>query len=745
VPTANHTEHAALAQSLLGAMSREAGFNFGGSVDCKGGVMWMWARRANEENGGLTLIRKQERALSLGDLPPNWKDYVEVVTKKRTQPRVRWVAERDEDKFEALASARAAVPLDATHNAVFDALAASGATTIWDAGRHMLQTHTKAFADVLASERERLGLKGYFTTLSGGTDLGSPNCFAFPLAGGGWQVYRFGPGTKEDATWQKSDGGWTACRFNVEPTLAVAAKAFGGRERQGGKGYAFSAWSKARKAMEALGEPVELDPAFHKRETTLKADKDGRLVVEIRREVDDDDLPDWVNEGKRWTRVFDAQTSPPETVSDLSEFDHEIRALISPAGEDAGLYVRVRDEGKWVRYCTTNIKAVLASFGHGPKRTLEIMGLALRNPWMLTALPFQPEYLGGRRWNIGAAQFKVAPASPDDDRGHPHWDRMLAHVGQDLDAALATEEWAKKAGIRTGGDYLAAWLACLIRDTFDPLPYLFLFGPQEAGKSLFHEAIEDSLFDGGIMSGKDALTNESSFNGELANAVLCPVEEIDLSGNGLAPNRVKEWVTAKKLTVHPKGKQVYTTPNTTHWIQCSNERNAAPIFKGDTRITAMRVPKPRNPIPKKMLLKHLKEEAPRFLRTLLDLKLPEPINRLRLPIVETDSKRQAAEDNVNPVVEFYETRTFDANGYDIPFTEFFDRLHETLSASERHTWRKPAVSQALPDGVLKGRMGKNGQKHIGNRSWEPPAEVRPKLVLRGDRLVPGVVEAALAV
>lgn len=743
VPTANHTEHAALARALLGAMSREAGFDFGGSVDCMGGVMWLWGRRANEDNGGLTLIRGCQRTLSLADLPPNWRDFVEVVQKKRTKVRVHGVAQRDEDKFEALASARAAVPLDASHNAVIDALAASGATTIWDADRHLLQSHTKALADVLGSERERLGLKGHFTTLSEGTDLGSPNCFAFPLSGGGWQVYRFGPGTKEDATWQKSDGGWTACRFNVEPTLAVAAKAFGGRERPGGKGYVFSTFANAAKAIAMLGEKVELDPTFHKRETTLKPNDDGRLVAEFRKE-DNDELPDWVPDGKKWTRVFDVQTSPPETISDLSDFDHEIRALISPGGEDAGLYVRVRDEGKWVRHCTTNIKAVLASLGYGPAKTMKVMGLALRNAWMLTALPFQPEYLGGRRWNFGAAQFKVEPASPDDDRGHPYWSQMLAHVGQDLDAVLAKEEWAVKAGIHKGGDYLTAWLACLIRETFEPLPYLFMFGPQESGKSTFHEAIDECLIEGGIMSGDEALTNESSFNGELANAVLCVVEETDLSGKSLAANRVKDWVTARKLFIHPKGKQVYGTPNTTHWIQCSNDRNAAPIFKEDTRITAMRVPKPQQPIPKKMLLKYLKEEAPRFLRTLIEFKLPEPVNRMRLPVVETESKREAAEDNVNPVVEFYESQTFDAAGYHFPFGEFFDRFLESLSASERHKWTKQAVSRALPDGVVKGKMAKDGNVEIGNRSWALPTEVRPKLVRRGDRIVPDTVGTVLA-
>lgn len=206
---------------------------------------------------------------------------------------------------------------------------------------------------------------------------------------------------------------------------------FGGRERTGGKGYVFSAFSNAAKVIAMLGERVELDSTFHKREITLRADKDGRLVAEFRKE-ENDNLPDWVPEGKKWTRVFDVQTEPDAAVGgDLPDPDGVIRAVISPAGEDAGYAVCVRDEGRWVRHChPTNVKAVLASLGYGPGKAMEVMGIAFRKAWMLTTIPFQDEYLGGRRWNYGAAQFKVEPASPDDNRGHAQWDQMLAHIGR---------------------------------------------------------------------------------------------------------------------------------------------------------------------------------------------------------------------------------------------------------------------------------------------------------------------------
>src|SRR5262245_13414325 len=45
VPTANHTEHAALARAVLGKMSATVGFDFKAKVDACGGNMWVWHRK----------------------------------------------------------------------------------------------------------------------------------------------------------------------------------------------------------------------------------------------------------------------------------------------------------------------------------------------------------------------------------------------------------------------------------------------------------------------------------------------------------------------------------------------------------------------------------------------------------------------------------------------------------------------------------------------------------------------------
>ena len=89
IPTANHTEHAALARCILGMMSSETGFDFASQIDACGGNMWFWHRKMTPENEGLKLIKPAEKVLSLSDLPPNWRDHIEVVTRRRAKVRVQ--------------------------------------------------------------------------------------------------------------------------------------------------------------------------------------------------------------------------------------------------------------------------------------------------------------------------------------------------------------------------------------------------------------------------------------------------------------------------------------------------------------------------------------------------------------------------------------------------------------------------------------------------------------------------------
>ena len=64
VPTANHTEHAALARCILGMMSAEVGFDFASAIDACGHVMWIYHRKMTAENRGLEIIKPAAKRLS---------------------------------------------------------------------------------------------------------------------------------------------------------------------------------------------------------------------------------------------------------------------------------------------------------------------------------------------------------------------------------------------------------------------------------------------------------------------------------------------------------------------------------------------------------------------------------------------------------------------------------------------------------------------------------------------------------
>ena len=426
VPTANHTEHTALARCILGMMSAEVGFDFASAIDACGHVMWIWHRKMSAENHGLEIIKPATKRLSLADLPANWRDHIEVVRGRRTKVRINGVAEDDMDPFEVLASSRKIIPLDDSHKAQIEALMRSGATTLWVADHHLLQTHTTALRELLnGCEGKALKLVGIFETASEGRDLGTPNCFLFPLPNGAWRVYRFSPGIAEAETWTQDGQGWTTCYFNRYPDLKTACTLSGGVERVEG-GYAFSSATAATEAAKSLGEELTLPADIGDRKVTLNAHKDGRLVVEIERTKEDQNkkLEGWDDKKGKYVKIFEIKTDPKEEDEhDFNEFDKIIRAVKTAAAEHAGWLIR--EEGRdWVRHPASNVKMLLQNRNYPKNEAEAIMGGAVARGWKLVNLPFREEYPGGRQWNMDAAQFKCKPAELTDDEVpyHPHWD-----------------------------------------------------------------------------------------------------------------------------------------------------------------------------------------------------------------------------------------------------------------------------------------------------------------------------------
>jgi hypothetical protein len=444
IPTANHTEHAALARCVLGMMSSEVNFDFASQVDACGHVMWLWHRKMTLETQGLSLLKPATKALTAADLPLNWKDHIEVVTRKRSKVRVNGVEDEHLDPFDQLASGRRIIPLDEHHKRLIQTLMESGYSTIWVADHHLLQTHTRALQELVDNPdtKIKLGLIGHFKTNSEGRDKGTPNCFMFPLPHGGWRVFRFSPGISEAETWTQTQdaSGWTTCNFNRPPDFDVACKAHGGAKDPEKNEYVFENARAAIAAAKALGQAIELEDYLLGRDASLKVSKSGKLALYVKRDKEED--PEWikgfVHKKDRWVREYDKRVDVSSD-DDLSynDYDECIRSIITAGGDSAGWVVKVENNGDWIKQPLSHVKMMLQNSNLEKADAESIMGGAVKRSWKLVNLPFHSEYPGGRQWNLDAAQFIFKPAELRDDEAprHPHWDLIFSHIGADLDAA----------------------------------------------------------------------------------------------------------------------------------------------------------------------------------------------------------------------------------------------------------------------------------------------------------------------
>ena len=721
-PTNNHTEHAAVARAVLGKLSAAVGYDFQAKVDVCGGNMWVWHRKMRG-TPGLELLKQ---GTALEDIPINWKDHVKVVTGRTRRSLPTFIEEQlpeVRDAFAELTSQRVRVALDDEHKKLISWLDEQyqGASW-WDADHHMLVTHTF----LLQEAHHALGMRGVFKTVAEGTQKGHDwNAYLFPLRKGAWSVRRYTPGIQEDATWQQDGAGWTKCFYNRDPDLELASRANEGLEDPSG-GFEFQSAEQAKKAVLLLGVDLELPNWLMGRRTKVKTHKSGRLVVEITHESNDPGLPGWIAKPKTFSRMFEAKMSDPKEPEILT-YDDVVRHLVAESGDDHGWVVK--SERDWNREPLEHVKSYLAASGYIPKETQQILGMNIMQCWVIVNRPFEEEFLPNRQWNRGAAQLRYKPTVDTDSLRYHHWLRVIEHCGRALDDAVSVDAWCRENGIKAGADYLKCWIASLFQFPTEPLPYLFLYGPQDSGKSILHEALQ-LLVTKGYVRADHALMSQSGFNGELENAILCVVEETDLRKNAVAYNRIKDWVTSKQLPIHKKQRQPYLVPNTSHWIQAANSSLACPVFSGDTRITMafVDVLPPGSMIPKGELIQRLEDEAPDFLAEILALEIPKSLGRLRIPVLSTEDKRVAEKANFTHLELFVEERCFYVEGKTVSFSDFFGRFQEWLDPNFIHQWSKVRVSRELPNPYLTGRSMKDGQIQVINCSWDPKDPAEPPLL-----------------
>jgi len=728
--TKNHTEHAALGRYILGLMSRDAGYNFQNQLDVCGGNLWIWHRKSSKVNDGLKLLKPATGLFPSDKMDQSWKDHIAVIQGKQARVRMpdTLVSEQDQDPFEQLTSAHRRVKLDEKHNLILDEIRRMGIICNWCPDHYLLQTHTHAFARLMG-RKEELNLEGVFQTSSQGKDLKTANCFAFPLDFGGWKIFRFGPGTGESPTWEQDGKGWTTCGFNVRPSFKAAARALGGKQLKRG-GYEFESIEKAIEVAGYLNPDVKVnvEDTLQGRKAILTKTKEGNISLEIPKgKTDPESIGEWNSSDKKgaWTQVLNIVADSDEV--DITDYDELIRCLETTAGDAAGWSVKKRSDNQWTRKNSASVKNILQEMGHQKPEAEQIMGRYELRPWRMVMIPFTGEYPGNRLWNAGAPQLKYEPAprlsvgadGEGENSLHPFWDLIMDHCGQDLTPYLKELEWAKISGIRTGGDYLKAICSSIIRLPYEPTPYLFFFGPENSGKSIFHEAFTELVTTGVVMADR-ALTNQSDFNGELEGAIICVVEEKDISKTPGALNKIKAAVTNRRLSIRKMRTNSYMVDNMTHWVQNANSPDNCPIFEGDTRITMMYVPRPKTDIPKTVLIDKLKEEAPQFMRTLMDFQLPPSTGRLRIPIVSTQHKQRAEQLNRSPLDQFITENLFECPGELVSYADFYAKFLEWLPSEEKGNWSRYKVTKHLPMKFASG-AGNGNKTYLVNCSWEDRA------------------------
>lgn len=726
VPTENHTEHAALARAVLDKLSLDCGADLRSSVDVCGSVLWVWHRKMASSPDGLRLIKQGE---ILRDVPRNWKDHIPVVSGKRTKTIPGFVGAETED-FDELSSHRHRVTLDKEHRALIQYLGAHGAYWSYDTDHNMLITHTAA----LKNAHDDLGLRGVYSTNSQGSEAGDHNCFAFPIKGGSWAVRRYTKGTVEHDSWEKDDRGWMRCFLNKTPDFRLACLSNGGIELAKG-GYEFDEYTRAMKVLMVLGIDGDVPLKFQHRTGRLKEIKGGKIEATIAGVENDErrELPGWRLEKKMWSHVYGkppSQYEEPETVN----HDAIVRCLVG-ANNTHACWAMNTSGDEWIIHPKENLVMYLRSIQMDNDEVIQTLGNSISKFWRIVNKPFQPEYPGNREWNRFAARLKVIPTLSSDALTYPHWEKVLKHCGKNLEEALAKSPWAKVNGVTTGAQYLKLWIASMIKHPDLQLPYLFFYGNQNSGKSMLHEAIS-MLIDRGCMQADQALTNPGDFNGELEHAVFCYIEEQDLGKNKTVYNRVKEYVTGRTIMLHVKYMTPHMIQNMTHWMQFANHLEYAPAFPGDSRVVICRVDdiSPIDMIPKQELERLLLQEAPDFLRSLLDTEIPPTDDRLNVPAIVTSEKRMAMEANMNMPQQFIDQMCHVVPGESVALGDLFDQFQSWLEHDEKHKWTKQMMIQSLPPDNQKGRHPKFGNAvHITNLSFsEPLPGAQPKPPLKID-------------
>jgi hypothetical protein len=107
------------------------------------------------------------------------------------------------------------------------------------------------------------------------------------------------------------------------------------------------------------------------------------------------------------------------------------------------------------------------------------------------------------------------------------------------------------------------------------------------------------------------------------------------------------------------------------------------------------------------------------MRTLIDFEIPEAAGRLMLPIIETQGKLEAADNNIDEMTRFIEENCYEIPGAAVKFVEFKEKFLESLEEFQRGDWKERLIRNQVSERFPVGRGRTINQVIIGNLSFKP--------------------------
>ncbi|MEZ6101180.1 MAG: DUF5906 domain-containing protein [Pirellulaceae bacterium] len=431
---------------------------------------------------------------------------------------------------------------------------------------------------------------------------------------------------------------YLATSLNVAPSLNHAAEKYGAvRKRGKSPTWEFTDAAHANQVCMALGITLLDTPNDRK----IILDESQRAYWATCERLPTDKNEDWASwsmprQHQLWERRLGRVSTQRMPHADVDLY----RCLQTPKGHSAG-WAAYTPHG-WLIKNASSIKMMMQADKHTKSDAEAIMGSHERRPWTIINTPFAPEYGPNRQWNREPIRYAVEPTPGP----HPTWDMFHIHIAKQIDGD------ARAAGYESGLHYIRCWLAASLQRPECHTPYLHIFGPQNTGKSLFHESLKH-LVTAGVNVCDRALAHD--FNAELEHTLFAVVEERDLSTIRGVGEKIKYLVTSDTLSIRRMRTDTYVCTNYCHWIQTSNDPFSLRVESGDTRVTCIPVLSFEGPeIPKDEMNARLKSEASHILYTLLNMDIPVPKcnGRLAVAPLYSSDKTQIQSVDECPLLSF---------------------------------------------------------------------------------------------